>query len=146
MAKAELKTKRTVASVAAFISSVKDPAIRKDLRTISAMMKRVTKAPPMMWGTGIIGFGSLHLRYPSGRELDWMLCAVSPRKQAITLYLTTGFGFDEALLKKLGKYKRGKGCLYIKSLSDVDPAVLERLIASSVRSMKKQFGAPKKRR
>jgi hypothetical protein len=145
MANAALKTKKNNASVASFIASVPDPSMRKDCKAIMTMMKSVTKSPPKMWGTSIIGFGSLHLRYPSGRELDWMLCAVSPRKQAITLYLTTGFGFDEALLKKLGKYKRGKGCLYIKSLSDVDPAVLERLIASSVRSMKKQFGAPGKR-
>lgn len=142
MANVELKTKKNNANVSSFIASVADPSMRKDCRAIMTMMKKVTGAPPKMWGTSIIGFGTLHLRYPSGRELNWMLCAVAPRKQAITLYLTTGFGFDEALLKKLGKFKRGKGCLYIKTLSDVDLMVLERLIASSVKSMKKHFNAP----
>ncbi|MHB1050701.1 MAG: DUF1801 domain-containing protein [Bacteroidota bacterium] len=139
--KVEIKTKRTNASVAAFISSVKDPAVRKDLRTISALMKKTTRSKPAMWGPSIVGFGSVTLHYSTGRELDWMLCGFSPRKQALTLYLSTGFPFKESLMKKLGKHKHGMGCLYIKSLSDVDLKVLEQIIAASVATMKKMYGA-----
>ena len=141
--KVEIKTGRTGASVAAFISSVKDPVVRKDVRAIAALMKKATASKPAMWGTSIIGFGSVTLRYSTGRELDWMLCGISPRKQAITLYLTTGFGFDETLMNTLGKHKRGKGCVYIKSLSDVDSNVLEKLIVASVQAMKKHYDTAK---
>lgn len=139
--KVEIKTKRSAASVSAFIASVKDPAVRKDLRTITAMMKKATRSKPAMWGPSIVGFGSVTLRYSTGRELDWMLCGFSPRKQAITLYLSTGFPFKESLMKKLGKHKHGMGCLYIKSLNDVDLKVLEQMIAASVATMKKMYGA-----
>ncbi len=140
MAKAELKTKRTGASVAAFISSVHDPAARKDLRTITALMKKATRSKPEMWGPSIVGFGSVTLRYSTGRELDWMLCGFSPRKQALTLYLTTGFAYQDSLMKKLGRHKHGKGCLYIKSLRDIDPGILEKIIRASVARMKKLYG------
>lgn len=141
MAKAELKTRRTSASVTAFISTVKDPAVRKDLRTITALMKKITGSKPSMWGPNIVGFGSITLRYSTGRELDWMLCGYAPRKQALTLYLTTGFPFQESLMKKLGKHKHGKGCLYIQSLHDVDLTVLEKIVAASVKTMKSKYGA-----
>jgi hypothetical protein len=139
--KVEIKTSRTNASVTAFISSVKDPEVRKDVRTIAALMKKATQSKPAMWGASIVGFGSVTLHYSTGRELDWMLCGFSPRKQALTLYLSTGFPFNESLMKKLGKHKHGMGCLYIKSLNDVDLKVLEQIIAASVATMKKMYGA-----
>ena len=92
------------------------------------MMKQATKADPKMWGSSIIGFGEQHLVYESGRELDWMKIGFSPRKQNITLYIS----LDKALLKKLGKFTTGKGCLYIKKLADVDKKVLKELITASV--------------
>lgn len=138
--KAVLKTRRTNASVSAFIASVKDPAVRKDLRSITALMKKVTGSKPSMWGPDVVGFGSITLHYSTGRELDWMLCGVAPRKQALTLYLTTGSQFQATLLTKLGKHKHGKGCLYIKSLDDVDLKVLEKIVAASVATMKNKYG------
>jgi hypothetical protein len=104
-------------------------------------MKKATRSKPSMWGPSIVGFGKVTLHYSTGRELDWLLCGFSPRKQALTLYLSTGFPFKESFMKKLGKHKHGKGCLYIKSLSDVDLKVLEQIIAASVATMKKMYGA-----
>lgn len=100
------------------------------------MMKQVTRAEPKMWGTSIVGFGSRHLKYASGRELDWMLTGFSPRKANITLYILGGFEKQADLLKKLGKYTTGKGCLYIKKLKDIDAKVLKELVRESVQSMK----------
>jgi hypothetical protein len=133
---AELKTKKTEASVAAFLKTIKDAETRKDCGEIVKMMKQATKAEPKMWGTSIIGFGSRRLKYESGRELDWMLIGFSPRKANITLYITGGLERQSALLKKLGKYTTGKGCLYIKRLADVDTKVLKDLVNESVRVAK----------
>ena len=131
---AELKTKLTNASVDKFLKGVKDQQTRADCYQIIAMMNKATKAEPKMWGTSIIGFGNIHLKYESGRELDWFPIGFSPRKQNITLYLTGGLEQKE-LLDKLGKYSTGKGCLYIKKLSDVDIKVLNKLITTSVKNM-----------
>jgi len=131
---AELKTKLTNASVDKFLKGVKDEQTRADCYQIIAMMNKATKAEPKMWGTSIIGFGNIHLKYESGRELDWFPIGFSPRKQNITLYLTGGLEQKE-LLDKLGKYSTGKGCLYIKKLSDVDIKVLNKLITTSVKNM-----------
>ena len=128
---AELKTKKTKASVAAFLAGVADEAKRKDCDEIVALMKKATKSEPKMWGPAIIGFGDVHLVYESGRELDWFPVGFSPRKEAIVLYLSGGIERHAALLKKLGKHKTGKGCLYIKRLEDIDRAVLEKLIQRS---------------
>jgi hypothetical protein len=100
------------------------------------MMKQVTKEEPKMWGSSIVGFGSYHYKGKSGREGDWMLTGLSPRKQNLTLYLMGGFEAHAALLKKLGKFTTGAGCLYIKKLGDVDGKVLEELIQASVKRMK----------
>ena len=127
---AELKTKKNEASVESFINTVTDEQTRADCLEIAKMMKQATKAEPKMWGASIIGFGEQHLKYASGRELDWMRIGFSPRKQNITLYVT----LNEGLLKKLGKFSTGKGCLYIKKLADVDKKVLKELISASVRS------------
>ena len=128
---AELKTKKTKASVASFLAGVADEAKRKDCEAIVALMKKATKSEPKMWGPAIIGFGDVHLVYESGRELDWFPVGFSPRKEAIVLYLSGGLERHTALLKKLGKHKASKGCLYIKRLGDVDRKVLETLIQRS---------------
>ena len=133
---AELKTKLTNASVDKFLKGVKDEQTRADCYQIIEMMNKATKAEPKMWGTSIIGFGNIHLKYESGRELDWFPIGFSPRKQNITLYLTGGLEQKE-LLDKLGKYSTGKGCLYIKKLADVDVKVLNKLITTSVKKTPK---------
>ena len=133
---AELKTKLTDASVDEFLNQIEDEQKRKDCFEILKMMKQATKAEPKMWGTSIVGFGDYHYKYASGREGDWMLTAFSPRKQNITLYIMAGFGRYETLLNKLGKHSTGKGCLYIKRLSDVDKKVLKELVVESVKVMK----------
>jgi len=131
---AELKTKASRASVSAFLKSIPDPQRREDAMAVAAMMKAVTKAEPRMWGTSIVGFGSQHYKYPSGREGDWFRTGFSPRKDSLTLYITSSFEQYPDLMEKLGKYKTGKSCLYITSLSDVDRTVLRRLIARSLKS------------
>jgi hypothetical protein len=134
---AELKTKKTEASVEDFLNKIKDENTRRDCFEIAKMMKQATRSDPKMWGSSIIGFGSRRLKYASGRELDWMLIGFSPRKGNITLYILSGFEKQTALLKKLGKHSTGKGCLYIKKLKDVDMKVLKELISESVQTMKK---------
>src|SRR5690349_6091515 len=131
---AEIKTKVNDASVEGFLSTVEDEQKRKDSFEIVKMMKQVTKKKPKMWGPAIIGFGSYHYKYESGREGDMPQIAFSPRKQNITLYIGVGDNSDNPLLKKLGKYTTGKVCLYIKKLADVDKNVLQELIAGSYES------------
>jgi len=127
MAKAELKTKKNETSVKDFLNSIKEEQKREDSFTILKMMEKATGDPPKMWGTAIIGFGNVQLKYESGRELDWFKMGFSPRKQNITLYGVNSKGQTD-LLKKLGRHKTGKGCLYINKLSDVDTAVLKKII------------------
>src|SRR5690349_19338194 len=134
---AELKTKKNEASVEGFLNTIKDEQARMDSLEIIKIMKQATKSDPKMWGSSIIGFGTTHLKYPSGRELDWMLIGFSPRKQNLTLYLGLGAGGYEPLLKKLGKHTTGKGCLYIKKLADVDTKVLKELVNQSAKTIKK---------
>jgi hypothetical protein len=134
---AELKTKLTDASIADFLNEIKDEEKRTDSFEIVKLMQQVTKQEPKMWGTSIIGFGNVHLTYESGRELDWFVTGFSPRKQKLTLYVLGSFNPHTDLLKKLGKYKTGKGCLYINKLKDVDVKVLKELIKKSVEAAKK---------
>ena len=131
---AELKTKLTNASVDKFIKGVKDDQTRADCYQIIEIMQKATKAEPKMWGTSIIGFGNIRLKYESGRELDWFPIGFSPRKQNLTLYLMGGAESQRELLDKLGKHTTGKGCLYIKKLADVDLKTLKQLINNSVKS------------
>jgi len=131
---AELKTQVTRANVDKFLQGIKDEKKREDCFQILKIMKKATKAAPKMWGPGIIGFGDIHYVYESGREGDWFITGFSPRVQNLTLYMMGGF--DQDLLKKLGKYKTGKGCLYINKLEDVDKKILNKLIASSVKNSK----------
>ena len=130
---AELKTQKTDAAVDAFIDSVDDESKRADCRVVSDMMGEITGEEAAMWGTSIVGFGSYHYKYASGREGDWMLTGFSPRKQSLTLYIMSGFSEYTSLLAKLGKHKTGKSCLYIKKLEDVDLSVLRELVERSVR-------------
>lgn len=128
---AEVKTKLTTASVDAFIDAIASEQVRDDCRTIAGIMEKVTKAPARMWGTSIVGFGSRRYVYASGKEAEFMLTAFSPRKQNITLYL--GHLEDQReLLNQLGTHSCGKGCLYIKQLSDVHMPTLRKLVKASV--------------
>jgi hypothetical protein len=132
---AELKTQVTKASVEKFLKGIRDENKREDCLQILKIMKKATRAEPKMWGPSIIGFGDYHYKYASGRENDWFMTGFSPRVQNITLYSMGGF--DAELLKKLGKHKTGKGCLYINRLEDVDKKVLTELITNSVRNLQK---------
>lgn len=128
---AENKTQKTTASVSGFIAGIEDERKRKDAEKLIEMMRRVTGEAPKMWGPSIIGFGSHHYRYESGREGDWPRVGFSPRKQSLVLYMTDGFEGYGALLGKLGKHSTGKSCLYIKRLEDVDANVLETMVERS---------------
>jgi len=129
---AELKTKKTTASVEDFLNSIVDEQRRKDCFRVLEIMKAATKAEPAMWGTSIIGFGRYQYAYKSGRTLEWFLTGFSPRKQDLTLYIMPGLERYPALMKKLGKHKTGKSCLYIKKLDDVDLPTLKQLIKQSL--------------
>lgn len=135
----DLKTKPTAASVNAFIEAIDDERKREDARTIAEMMAEVTGAPPKMWGSSIVGFGSYHYRYASGREGDFMETGFSPRKRALTLYIMAGFSDYEGLLARLGKFSIGKSCLYIKRLADVDETVLRELLERSVAYIRDKY-------
>ena len=136
---ADNKTKPTKLSVTAFMKDIENPDMRRDARKVSAMMRKATGSRARMWGPSIVGFGEYHYKYDSGREGDFMITGFSPRKQALTLYVIPGFKPFESLMKKLGKYKTGKSCLYIRRLSDVDESVLEKLIAGSVKHMRNKY-------
>jgi hypothetical protein len=125
---AELKTKKNAASVEGFLNTIKDKQKRDDSFSILEMFTKATGEKPEMWGPSIVGFGNIHLKYDSGRELDWMKIGFSPRKQNLTLYVLCNSKEQNELLKKLGKHKTGQSCLYINKLSDVDPQVLKKII------------------
>ncbi len=113
---AELKNKQTKASVEKFLNSVSDKKRRVECNTILQLMKQITKCKPKMWGSSMVEFGSYHYKYESGREGDWFITGFSPRKQNLTLYVMAGFEGYAELMKKLGKHKTGKSCLYVKRL------------------------------
>jgi hypothetical protein len=138
MAKQELKTKKNEASVEDFLNAIDDKQKRADAFTISEMMGKATKDKPKMWGASIVGFGTHVLKYDSGRELDWMQIGFSPRKANLTLYIGVGAPEQQKLLGKLGKYTTGKGCLYIKRLSDIDQKVLKEMITISAKNTKEK--------
>ncbi|HEX9652685.1 MAG TPA: DUF1801 domain-containing protein [bacterium] len=134
---AELKTKPTDQSVVKFLNGITDAKRRQDCFTILDIMKQITKSEPRMWGPRIVGFGNYHYKYESGREGDWFLAGFSPRKQNLTLYIMAGFAEYDELLKKLGKHKTGKSCLYINKIADVHLPTLKKLIQQSVKHMSK---------
>ena len=134
----DLKTKPTGKSVSEFINAIEDPGKRADCKAIMKMMQEATGARPKMWGPSIVGYGSYRYKYESGREGEWFLSGFSPRKQATTLYIMAGFKRYNDLMKKLGKHKTGRSCLYIKRLDDIDTKVLKQLIRESVTYLKSQ--------
>jgi hypothetical protein len=133
---AENKTKATTKSVPEFLEQIEDPKRRSDCITIAAMMEKLTGSKPKMWGDSIVGFGDYRYKYASGREGDWFLSGFSPRKQNLTIYIMGYLEFYTELLEGLGKFKHGKGCLYIKTLEDIDLKVLESLISASIERLK----------
>jgi len=135
----ELKTKKNRRSAKAFIDSVQDERKRKDCREAMTMMRKVTGKQPKMWGDAIVGFGSYHYKYASGREGEFFITGLSPRKQNLTIYIMPGFSKYGSLMKKLGKHKTGKSCLYVKTLEDIDRGVLAELVEKSVLHMRQTY-------
>jgi len=136
---ADIKTKPNKISVEKFLKSVSDESKREDSLKVLELMKKITKDEPVMWGPSIVGFGKYHYKYESGREGDMCITGFSPRKQALTIYVMPGFKRYDSLMKKLGKYKTGVSCLYIKKLENIDMKVLKKLITESVKYMKKKY-------
>jgi hypothetical protein len=136
---AELKTKQTDASVEVFLRKIPDPERQRDCRAVAQLMREATGAEPRMWGTSIVGFGSYRYRGATG-EREWFPVGFSPRKQDLTLYILAGFERNAVLMKRLGKYKTGKSCLYLKRLADVDLGVLRQIIEQSVRPRSRRAG------
>jgi hypothetical protein len=132
------KTKPTKVSVQEYLAAIEDETRHKDCNALAQLMAKVTKQPPAMWGASIVGFGSYHYKYESGREGDMCLIGFAPRKGEISLYGLAGAADAPQLLARLSKYKAGKGCLYIKTLADVDQQVLEKLVASAAVEKKRQ--------
>ena len=137
---AEPKTKKNDASVENFLNSVANQTRREDSLALLGLMRDVTGEEAKMWGSSIVGFGSYHYVYQSGREGDWMLTGFSPRKQNLAIYIMAGFSDYGPLLEKLGKHRTGKSCLYVNKLADVDINVLHELVRRGVRSMRKKYG------
>ena len=134
------KTKPTTADVKAFLDKAEPARRREDAYVVLEMMERVTGEKPVMWGPTMVGFGTYHYKYATGREGDWLVTGFSPRKANLTIYIMSGFSKYDALMSKLGKYKTGKSCLYINKLDDIDRKVLEKLVAESVKHIRKTYG------
>ena len=134
---AELKTKQTNASVEKFLNQISDEVRREDCFKVMKMMEEITGEKPKMWGPSIVGFGTYHYKYASGREGDWPIAAFSPRKQDLTLYIMPGSILQSELMQQLGKHRTGKSCLYLKRLSDIHLPTLKKLIRTSVKESRK---------
>ncbi|MES3033493.1 MAG: DUF1801 domain-containing protein [Gemmatimonadota bacterium] len=137
---AEPKTRPTSASVDAFLDAIADPQRRSDAHTIRRMFETITAAHARMWGETMVGCGTYTRRYANGSTEEWMLLAVAPRADRITLYVAPGAEGHDALLARLGKFKAGKGCVHIKRLADVHQPVLEELLTNSVAHLRQQYG------
>ena len=135
---ADNKTKITGASVPAFVAAIADEARRADAKRLVGLMQKASGEKATMWGPSIVGFGSRHYVYESGREGDMPIVSFSPRKAAMVLYVKTDFTGSKTLLAKLGKHKISGGCIHVKALSDVDEAVLETLVRKSAEAMRKR--------
>lgn len=133
---AETKTKPTNESVNDFLNKISDEERRADCFQVAKIMEEVTGEKPKMWGPSIVGFGSYHYKYDSGREGDWLVTGFSPRKKDLTLYIMMGFEKHRELMDKLGKHSAAKSCLYIKRLSDIHTPTLKKLIKASVKDLK----------
>lgn len=135
---AELKTRPTAQDPAAFIAAVADPQRRADCERLAAMMSQATGAPPRLWGSSIVGFGSYRYRYASGHEGEWCEVGFSPRKGDLSIYLMAGFDGLAPQLARLGRHKVGKSCLYVKRLDDIDAAVLQAMIGHAVAEIRRR--------
>ena len=135
----DLKTKANKASVIKFLKSVENEKRRTDALLMLELMQELTKREAVMWGSSMVGFGSYHYKYASGREGDWLLTGFSPRKNDLTVYIMNGFSSYTELMEKLGKYKTSVSCLYIKKLEDIDIKVLKQLIRKSLSDMRKIY-------
>ncbi len=136
---AEPKTQPTSQSVSNFLSTVVDKKMRAECRVVAKMMREATGKKARMWGASIVGFGSYDYKYASGREGSWPIIGFSPRSKNLSIYIMPGFSNFDKLMGRLGKYKTGKSCLYIKSLDDVDQKKLKALIDGSVKFMEKKY-------
>jgi len=136
---AENKTKPTKLKVSEFIASIEDKVKRADCRELMKLMSGITGNRAKMWGTSIVGYGKYHYKYASGREGEFFLTGFSPRKQALSIYIISGFSISPELMEKLGKYKTGKSCLYVKKLDDIDREVLAQLVEESVAYMREKY-------
>jgi hypothetical protein len=136
---AEIKTKPTGASVSRYYAAIADDVRRQDCKALAKLLGKITKAKPKMWGPSIVGFGKYHYKYESGHEGDMCIAGFSSRKPDLTIYLSSVFPERETLLKKLGKHKMGKSCLYIRKLEDVDNGVLEKLITGSIAETRRRY-------
>ena len=134
----EPKTRATGASVSRFLKSIKDDRIRAECRTIAGIMRQATKSRPKLWGSNIVGFGTRRITYASGREAEWMRVAFAPRKGKVTLYVNSGFEGYRQLRARLGRTTGGKGCIHIKTLSDIHLPTLRRLVGASVKDFDKR--------
>lgn len=134
-----MKTVPTTKSVSKFLDTVQNKKRKEDALKMVAIMQEITGAPPVLWGASIVGFGTYHYKYESGREGDFMCTGFSPRKTALTLYIMSGFERHADLMQKLGTYKTGKSCLYIKNLDEIDIPTLKQLILESVKYIQKKY-------
>ena len=135
----ENKTRATDASVDAYLDAITDPERRADCQAIARLMQTITGERPRMWGSSIVGFGSYHYTYESGRQGDACATGFSSRRPDISIYLSSSFPGQESLLARLGKHKMGKACLSIRRLSDVDIDALKQLVARSVEAVRKRY-------
>ena len=136
---AKNKTTQTSINVDHYISAIKDETIRKDSFCLTQLIKKQTGLEPKMWGPSIVGFGSHHYKYESGREGDSPNIAFSPRASSIAIYLSGNFDDRETLLQKFGKYKSDKGCVHIKTLAEIDKDVLKKMIANHIKHIKELY-------
>ncbi|MDH4019146.1 MAG: DUF1801 domain-containing protein [Xanthomonadales bacterium] len=136
---AENKTKPTQLKVSDFIAGIEDKVKRDDCRELMKLMAKITGNRAKMWGAAIVGYGKYHYKYESGREGDFFLTGFSPRKQALSIYIVSGFSINPELMEKLGKFKTGKSCLYVKKLDDIDRSVLAQLVEESVAYMREKY-------
>jgi hypothetical protein len=129
---AELKTKPTTESVEQFLNGISDETLRQDCFTLKALMTRITRFEPAMWGASMVGFGNYHYKYASGHEGDSFVVGFAPRKRNLVLYLSSGLDAHADLLAKLGKHRTGKVCLYVNRMRDIDVTVLQELLERCV--------------
>lgn len=133
------KTRQTAASVADFLDGISDAQRRQDARDIVALLEAAAGAPARMWGSGIVGCGTYRRTYASGPSQEWMLVAMAPRADRLTIYVEPGFDEQDALLATLGTYRAGKSCIHIKRLADIDVSVLKRIVTASIAHLRARY-------